>query len=235
MNLRQVTRATVTVGTILWPWVLRRLVLRHVLGWTIEPGASIGLSLVASRAVHLGRESRIGHFNVIRDLNELHLGNHALVGQWNWITAAPSLAGLSGGYLRVGEEAAITSRHYIDCSGGVTIGHHSTIAGVRSVIMSHQIDVAVNVQSTAPVIIGDFVLASSNVKIAPGTTIPSECVLAMGTVAIGTLPEEGVLYAGVPARVKRRGINAGAYFRRREGVVESPRASANRADRASGT
>jgi acetyltransferase-like isoleucine patch superfamily enzyme len=209
----------VVVATIWFPWPLRRILYRGLFHWRIEAGASIGLSLVDARRLRLRRGARIGHFNVIRQMSIVELGEGTTIGQWNWITAAPDLAFGGGGYLSVGHDSAITSRHYIDCSGGVRIGSYTTLAGVRTVILSHQIDVTQNVQTTAPVEVGDYVLVSSNVCMTPGSRVPGSCVIAMGAVVVGSLPAEGALYAGVPAKLKRRGIGDGAYFARSEGVV----------------
>jgi acetyltransferase-like isoleucine patch superfamily enzyme len=222
LNASRAFRLCVALATVWLPWPARRVFYRNLLHWTIDDGASIGLSLVDTRRLHLRPHARIGHFNVIRQMAAVDIGAGATIGQWNWITASPELANEEGGYLFVGRESAITSRHYIDCSGGVRIGDHTTIAGVRSVVLSHQIDVVENVQSVDPVEIGSYVLMSSNVCVTPGSHIPSSCVIAMGAVVIGKLDTEGALYAGVPATLKRRGLEAGAYFARTEGVVRPP-------------
>ena len=60
---------------------------------------------------------------------------------------------------------------------------------------------------------------SSNVCVVPGGTIPEGCLIAMGAVVVGELPSAKAMYAGVPARLVKMGIEGGAYFRRRRGVV----------------
>ncbi len=219
MNAPRTFRLGVVLATIWLPWRVRRILYRGLLHWTIDTGASIGLSLVDAHRLRLRRGARIGHFNVIRQMSVVDLGAGTTIGQWNWITATPELSSGGGGYLIIGHDTAITSRHYIDCSGGVRIGDYSTVAGVRTVVLSHQIDVAHNAQTTAPVELGDYVLISSNVCLTPGSRIPSSSLIAMGAVVVGTLEAEGALYAGVPAVLKRRGIGDGAYFTRTEGVV----------------
>jgi acetyltransferase-like isoleucine patch superfamily enzyme len=219
VNASRAFRLGVVLATIWLPWPARRLLYRGLLHWTIDADSSIGLSFVDARSLHLRNRARIGHFNVIRQMAVVDVGADTTIGQWNWITSSTELASDTGGYLIVGHDSAITSRHYIDCSGGVRIGNHTTVAGVRSVVLSHQIDVVQNAQSIAPVEIGNYVLVSSNVCLTPGSRIPSSCVIAMGAVVVGKLGSEGALYAGVPARLKRRGIADGAYFGRTEGVV----------------
>lgn len=221
MNASRAFRLGVVLATIWLPWPARRIAYRALLHWTIDADSWIGLSIVEARRFHLRSRARIGHFNVIRQMAVVDVGADATIGQWNWITASPELSSDHGGYLIVGHDSAITSRHYIDCSGGVRIGHHTTLAGVRTVVLSHQIDVFRNVQSIAAVEIGDYVLLSSSVCVTPGSHIPSSCVIAMGAVVVGKLSAEGAMYAGVPATLKRREIGHGAYFGRVEGVVRS--------------
>ena len=40
----------------------------------------------------------------------------------------------------MGRHAALTSRHYVDCSNRVDIGEFTTVAGARSQILTHAID-----------------------------------------------------------------------------------------------
>ncbi|HEV2068627.1 MAG TPA: hypothetical protein VGR26_02395, partial [Acidimicrobiales bacterium] len=115
----------------------------------------MGLSLFAGvDEVHIGEGARLGHFNVFRNLRMLSVGDHAEIGQFNWFSAGqPFLEQGHGdiGNLRIGAHGAITSRHYVDCSGGVEIGDFALLAGVRSVVLTHFIDVVANRQRVAGV------------------------------------------------------------------------------------
>jgi acetyltransferase-like isoleucine patch superfamily enzyme len=209
----------------LLPQSLKRVALCRMFGWSVDPSARVGLSFFDNvRHVRLGPRASIGHFNVFRDLVQLDVEADAAIGQWNWITAADVLVrgrsdGGEGGTLRLGSHSAITSRHYVDCSGGVVIGDHTTVAGVRSTILTHEIDVATSRQTVAGVRIGDFCFVGSNARVTPGSFIPDRCVTAMGAVVAGALPEPGALYGGVPARVLRD-VGDGEYFRRERGHVD---------------
>lgn len=207
------------------PSRVKRVIGNRLLGWDIHESALIGVSLLNVDTLIMGPGSRIGHFSVLRDLKKLELSASSRIGQWNWITAAaplvrsPSL-GLADdrrGSLIVGKHSAITSRHYIDCSGGITIGAYTTVAGVKSTILTHQIDVAASKQTISPVSVGDYCFIGSDVKITPGTTIGNECVIAMGAVAAGNLIEPRTLYGGVPARPIKQ--VDGSYFQRQTGFV----------------
>lgn len=225
-------RKALVVGGVLLPWTLRRLLYRRLLGWEIHSTARVGLSLIDAATVRLGPGSRIGHFTVFRNLAKLELHSYATVGNWNWCSSAAMFdsdsAEIDGRQpfrgLTIGAHSAITSRHYVDCSGGVTIGQFSIVGGVRSTVLSHQIDFDRSIQTTRPVSIGDYCFVSSNVSITPGSHIPSRSVVAMGSVVVGVLSEEGMLYAGIPARPIRGRIDTGNFFARRRGRVGLPTA-----------
>jgi acetyltransferase-like isoleucine patch superfamily enzyme len=209
--------------TVFLPWPARRVLFNTLFGWQIDKSSSVGLSLfIGVRHVKIGPRVRIGHFTVFRDLNRLEIGADSTIGQWNWITAAKKflLARHDDreGFLAVGEHCAITSRHYLDCTAGITLGSFSTIGGVRSTILTHQIDLSDCRQTGRPVRIGAYCFIGSNVRIAPGSWITDRCAVAMGSVVAGTLEEPGMLYAGVPAR-PRRELGEAKYFSRTKGRV----------------
>lgn len=212
------------VGLItLTPGPIKRRLLRWLLGWEIHGSAKVGLSLFYNvKHVRMGPGSRIGHLNVFRNLRSVQLGSGASIGQWNWITAASMLIDPpylpTSGCIKVDDEAAITLRHYIDCAGGIEVGRATTVAGVRSTILSHQIDVADSRQTAVPVRIGVYCFVGSNVLVTPGASIPDRCVIAMGATVVGRLPKRGMLYGGVPAKALKR-VGDGAYFTRERGFV----------------
>ena len=196
------------ICSVLLPWRLRSFLLRHVLGWRLHPTSRIGLSLIDVTDVSLGPGTHIGHFNVIRGLTHLEMAEASFIGNWNWLSAAPMFElrdrAISGEHfrgLRIGMHSAITSRHYVDCSGGVIVGSFATLGGVRTTVLSHQIDVGTGVQTTRPVSVGDYCFISSNVSMAPGSHVPAKSLVAMGAVVVGRLPDEAGLYGGVPAKL----------------------------------
>lgn len=217
-------RAAALMITALFPWPVRCALLNVLFGWQVDRSARIGLSLfVGVRRVRLGPRARIGHFTVFRDLNHLELGADSAIGQWNWITAARELLVTPGGdkvgVLKIGEHSAVTSRHYLDCTGGVTVGAFGTVAGVRSTILTHQIDISQSRSVWRPVRIGRYCYIGSDVRITPGSSIPDRCAIAMGSVVAGVLEEPGMLYGGVPARPIKE-LGRAAYFSRKKGRVQ---------------
>lgn len=208
----------------------KRVLMRVLLGWQVSQTATVGPCVLLNvENVALRPYSQIWAFSVFHNLASLSLGERAVVGHWNWVGAAPMLrtsalmsraAGRAGAF-RLGKNAAVTSRHYIDCSGGVEIGDFSILAGVRSTVMTHQVDTTVSAQDVCGVVIDEYCFVGSNVKLVPGAKVPSRSVVAMGSVVTRELDQPGMLYAGAPARPIRR-VDHGAYFLRHDGFVDIP-------------
>jgi acetyltransferase-like isoleucine patch superfamily enzyme len=222
---RSQARLLLTIAVAPMPPAFKRLALGWLIGAHIDRSARIGLSIVDSDAFEMGPESQIGHFTVFRGLRRIRLGPGAHLGNFNWITASPMFQSQATetsehGCFTLGRESAVTSRHYVDCSGGVSIGEYTTVAGVRSTILSHQIDLVEGVQTSKATRIGDFCFVSSNVCLTPGSSIPDRSTVAMGAVVVGDLAPAGALYGGVPARVLRTTVDSGKYFRRTRGYVD---------------
>lgn len=200
--------------------------LLRLLGWTIGDKVHIGICLVFGvDRVDIGSGAYIGSFNVLRDLAALTLEEYAEIGHWNWVTASQRL-GEAGApcRLHVGAHSNITSRHYIDCSGGISIGTHTAIAGVRSTFLTHGISWKSSAHTFNPIEIGDYCLISSNVHISPGTVIGSKVVVGMGATIAGKLLEPG-LYMQSRAALVKSDLD-GEYFRREIGHVDGVEARA---------
>jgi acetyltransferase-like isoleucine patch superfamily enzyme len=174
------------------------------------------------RRMEVEAGASIAFGSVFRNLELLRLAESATIGSWNWVTAAamfaPFDAGLGEGSLVVGASTAITSRHYLDCTGGITLGRMTTIAGVRSTWFTHRINLAESVQFSAGTWVGDHCFTASGVQVGPGVTIASDSVVAMGSVVTRSLDQQGRLYGGVPARDLGAAKNSG-YVRRTVGRV----------------
>jgi UDP-3-O-[3-hydroxymyristoyl] glucosamine N-acyltransferase len=188
-------------------------------GWAIGSEVHIGPCLIYMMGhVEIGDGAAIGAFNVVKDLAVLTLKEHAVIGHWNWVTASRPLGAAGAScVLDVGAHSAVTSRHYVDCSGGIRIGKHTTIAGVRSTLLTHGISWKSSAQTFSPIEIGDYCLISSNVQISPGTVVGSRVVVGMGATIAGRIVDQG-LYIQSRATLVKWDLD-GEYFRREEGHV----------------
>ena len=88
----------------------------------------------------------------------------------------------------------MTTGHKIDFTDRVQIGRRTILGGRNSSLWTH------NRQRTLPIKIGSFTYVGSEIRIAPGGSIPCRCVVGIGSVITSQLTEEGQLIAGVPAK-----------------------------------
>jgi hypothetical protein len=209
------------------PWPLKRLLLQRLFGYQLDPSARIGLAWVYPRRLRMAAGSRIDALTVAINLDLLELGEMASIGRGNWITGFPS--GTDSlhfthqpdrcGELLLGDHAAITKNHHIDCTNRVTIGPFTTIAGYHSQLLSHSIDLQHNRQHSEPISIGAYCFVGSNCVILGGSVLPDQCVLGALSLLNKPLSETWCLYGGQPARrLKPIDPNA-AYFSRSNGFV----------------
>ncbi len=216
----------VALGTLWLPWFLRRWLLRRLCGYRIEPGARIGLSLIAVPRLRLAAGARIGHFNLVRGLR-VELGPSASIGNFNWIAGMPH-AGARHFHdeparepaLTLEAHAAITSRHFIDCSNHVHIGAFSIVAGAWSQILTHAVDLRRNRQASAPVHIGRYCFVGTGCVILKGSRLPDYSVLQANSTLASAFEQPYTLYSGVPAHEARSLPRDYAYFSRERGYVE---------------
>lgn len=190
------------------------------LGHQIGRSAVVGPGLfIKIGRISVGEHTRIGPFNVFRGLTSVQLDDFARIGQWNWISASGDLVRAGGkGSLSIGEHSALTARHYLDCSGGISIGRFTTVAGVRSTFITHGIDWRTAQQRTRSIHVGDYCIISSNTAVAPGTIVGDRLVTGMGATLSGQLDENGALYLSPRAEAVKAGLT-GTYFERDEGYV----------------
>lgn len=190
---------------------------RWLLGYQVEPGARIGLSIVSAGQCRIGRNARIGHFNFISSIGRLDLGQDSIIGHFNIVLGGDSVdigdAAVIGRFneinsiinplnsnpadprLVVGRAAVITAWHKIDYTDRVVIGESAIVAGRSSCLWTH------NRQQVRPIEIGRNCYVGSGIQMAPGSSVGAYCVVGLGSVITKAFTEQYVLVAGVPARV----------------------------------
>jgi len=212
---------------VLLPWRLRRLVLQRVYGFRLHAESRIGVAWIFPRELVMERGASIGHFTVAKGMDRIAMGERSHIGRLNWISAFP--AGTRSAHfahlaervpqLVLGEHASVTNRHIIDCTERVEIGRFATVAGFRTQILTHSVDLAECRQDAKPVTIGDFCFVGTACTILGGATLPDHSILGAHSLLNRACEEPHRLYAGVPAVA----IDALAadlkYFTRTEGYV----------------
>jgi acetyltransferase-like isoleucine patch superfamily enzyme len=211
---------------VLLPWFLRRRVLVAFYGYTIHSTARIGWSWIFPEQLEMGEQARIGHFNVAIHLRRVELGAHAVIDRSNWIT------GFAAGDARhfahrtdrdptlvLGAHSAVTKNHHLDCTDRVEIGAFTIVAGYRSQLLTHSIDLRRNRQDAAPIRIGSYCFVGTDATILGGARLPDRSALGAKSLLNAPFAEPGWLYAGVPARAIQALPADAAYFHRTEGFV----------------
>src|SRR6476646_10675916 len=165
---------------------------------TIDDDVQIGhLNLIIRvKKLEMGDHVRIGHLNIIRGGDEVHLGRYAEIIRMNEINsiAEPDVVNPIDPRFSLGDGSIITAGHKIDFTDRVTIGRRSILGGRNSSLWTH------NRQRTLPIDIGSFAYIGSEIRVAPGGSVPSRCIVGIGSVITNELTAEGYLIAGVPAK-----------------------------------
>lgn len=224
--MKMLRNAVVLVFGILPASKLKNLLLR-VCGMRIKLSAKIHPQLILGGGqITVGENSLIRAFNVFRNV-DLEIGANAIIGSWNWISAATALSTLESfrGSLKLGNHSSINSRHYFDCSGGVVIGNYSGVAGIRSTFITHFVDTKEAVQICRSIQIGNYVMLSSNINVAPGANVGDRSLVAMGSVLTSHIFPEKSFIAGVPGRLKAE--TSGKYFNRKIGRITTTNLGTN--------
>jgi hypothetical protein len=184
--------------------------LLRLLGNRIGSDARLGPALVLGCGQFvIGDGVLMGSFNIFRRLTFVDLSPRSRIGGFNQFTAAADYQRFSPlvGQLIMGESAIITNRHYLDCSGQVILEPYAGMGGIRSIIQSHEIDLAINETSPGRVILGVGAMSGTACVMLKGAYLPEHSVLAAGALLNKSKPGADMpthaLYGGVPARFLR--------------------------------
>jgi acetyltransferase-like isoleucine patch superfamily enzyme len=211
---------------LLLPWRLRRPLLQRLYGYELHPQSRIGLAWAYPRRLVMAAGARIDHLSVVKGLDNLLMGECASIGRLNWISGYPSGRPPHFAHqhdrrpeLDLGAHAAITNRHIVDCTDRISIGAFATVAGFRSQLLTHSINLETCRQEARPISIGAYCFVGTACTVLGGANLPDYCVLGAHSLLNKSFSETHRLYAGVPAEQRRELSPHLAYFKRKTGVV----------------
>ncbi|MBM3682607.1 MAG: hypothetical protein FJW84_04050 [Actinobacteria bacterium] len=192
---------------------LKNLFLR-LLGWKIDKSAKIGVNIFWNvEVVNIAHGVRIGSLNVFRDLRHVCFESDSSLGNLNWISASPVFGNLgSDSSIKLGKRSVVTNRHYLDVSGGFSIGAGSALTGVRSTVITHGVNPSSSAQETRMVTIGRNSLIGSNAVIAPGATVGDFQVFGMGSLISGVYNSSFQLHLSKKAIPTRSLLPSSRFF-----------------------
>ena len=202
--------------TALLPGFLKRPVYRWCFGYRIGKNVRIGIAYLDCAQMEIGDDTRIGHGVVFWRCGRVRLGSHVVIGplnlfrggtrielddyamvlRLNVINAIPDhdCTNEPDSSFLVGYGSVITAEHRIDFTGRVSIGRGSILGGRNSSIWTH------NRREGRPVTIGDYAYVGSEIRMAPGASVPDYCIVGIGSVVTRPIDEPYSLIAGVPAK-----------------------------------
>lgn len=215
------------IVAVVLPWTLKRFILVRIFKYEIHPSAKIGLSWIYPKKLIMDADSQIGHFNVAVHLDLISIGKHSSIARGNWITGFPTNTDSKHfahqqdrkSHLIIGEHSAITKKHHIDCTNLIKIGDFVTVAGYSSQLLTHSINIELNIQDSKPIIIGDYCFVGTSSIILGGANLPSFSVLGASSLLNKSFSIPYRLYGGNPAKEIKELPMESKYFNRTVGFV----------------
>lgn len=214
---------SVMIGIIPFQF-LKKLLYKAIFGYQIDRNTYIGISIILCKRFHMGEGSRIGHFNVIWQVNDLVMQYKTVINRQNYLRGIDSFfmdsessIGKRNFFTRnniltkhgsffLGKKSIVTIDHQFDLIDDIIIRENSVIAGSGSQFWTHGFDIWRNriqgpITISANVYIGSRSLCNLNVAIARNTQI------AMGSVISKSISEEGYFWGGVPIKCIKSLVN----------------------------
>ena len=198
------------------PGPLARGCFRTFYGYKIGKNVRIGFTILDADDCVIGDNVSIGHFNIFTGIKTLSIGEHTRIGvlnifrggdeirigryceilRWNEINSIPDPEVFNPIDPRclIGDGSMMGASHKIDFTDRVEFGNRVILGGRNSSVWTH------NRQSTGPVTIGDNTYLGSEIRVAPGGSVPARCIVGMGSVVTNSFDKEYMLIAGVPAK-----------------------------------
>lgn len=204
------------------------LFLRSLFGYRIGKRVRIGFSVIDAADCEIGDDVTIGHLNVFTGIKKLSIGEHTRIGVLNIFRGGDEIR--IGRYCEIlrlneinsipdpevvneidprfilGDASMLGASHKLDFTDRIEIGRNVIIGGRNSTFWSH------NRQMTAPIVIGDFCYLGSEIRVAPGCSIPNFTMVGLGSVITKQFADERTMIAGVPARVVKPLDDDGMYL-----------------------
>lgn len=204
----------ITVSVL--PSLLARPCLRTLFGYKIGKRVRIGFSIIDVDECEIGDDVTIGHFNVFTRTKKLFIGEHTRIGVLNIFRGGDEIR--IGRYCEIlrqneinsipdpevvndidqrfifGDGSMMGASHKLDFTDKVEFGNRVILGGRNSSVWTH------NRQRTQPVFVGSNTYIGSEIRMAPGSSLPANCIVGMGSVLTDTFENQYKLIAGLPAR-----------------------------------
>ncbi len=199
----------------LLPSAVARPCYRLFFGYKIGKRVRIGFSIIDAVECSIDDDVKIGHLNIFTGTEKLVIGEHARIGVLNIFRGGkeinigrycdilrqneinsipePDVVNEPDPRFILGGGSMIGASHKIDFTDRVEFGKCVILGGRNSSLWTH------NRQMTKGITIGDYTYLGSEIRVAPGGSIPNRCVVGIGSVITKAFAKSQHLIAGVPA------------------------------------
>lgn len=221
-------RKIFAVLILFFPWFIRRRMYQKIFGFEIDQKSYIGFSIIFPKRLIMKEYSRIGNFNICKQIDRLELKEHAIIENLNRITGFPSQT-VSKHFsdqknrepvLIIGEHVGISSMHFFDCTDKISIGKFTTIAGYGSQFLTHSINLQLAKQECSKIIIGDFNFIGTDSTVLKGCKTDDFNIFGAKSLLNKEYSGSYNLYGGVPAKKIKRISDEYKYFKRTHGYID---------------
>jgi acetyltransferase-like isoleucine patch superfamily enzyme len=156
--------------------------------------------------------------NIFRGGNEIRIGRYCDILRLNEINSIPEADVINEIDPRfiLGDGSVLAASHKIDFTDRVEFGKCVILGGRNSSLWTH------NRQMTKRIKIGDYCYLGSEIRVAPGASIPEKCIVGMGSVVTKSFDRSYYLIAGVPAAEIRELEEDGRFLTERKTRTDLP-------------
>ncbi len=157
---------------------------------------SIGLfNLIFCNELRMENGAKISRSNKIAINGSLFLANHASIGNRNTFTSALNKSVyIERGSIKMGANSIITSDHFFDVMGNISIGNETVIAGKGSQFWTHSYNhYPHRYRIDGDIFIGQDVYVGSGVILLPDCIIGDGCAIGAGTTFLGVVGDETII------------------------------------------
>ncbi|MCJ1968894.1 acyltransferase [Lactococcus carnosus] len=191
---------------VILPNPIKIFIFRFFFHYKVGKGCTIGMSYIDCIEFSLGDNSSIGHFNTFTHLKKFKMGKMSSIGNFNRFSGSKNQKTWSNS-LVTGSFIGISSHHHFDVGGGITLASNIVIGGINVQFWGHEIDIEDGTTRSKPIKIASQVYVASNVLIAPGAEIASNCIVGLGAVVPGKFKcDDFSIIVGNPARAIQKKI-----------------------------
>jgi len=177
---------------------LRIFLMRHLFGYSIGKNVKIGKSIINCNNVKIGDNVVIASRNVFA-CKELNIGSNTAIHSGNTIFGMANFS--------IGENSRIINNHHFDVWNSIKIGNNSWIAGKYSQFWTHGSIHTKSGTKDLSIDIGDNVYVGSSCCFAPGVTVNSINLIALGSVISSNFMQSETIIAGNPAVIVKQNID----------------------------